>query len=319
MVILIGKNMNIENVVIIGSGPAGLTAAIYTARADLSPVVVEGRTPGGQIVVSHEVENYPGFPQPISGFELMEKFREQALRFGARFIGGVAEKIVKEKEGFKVTVSGKDLLTYVIIIATGAEARRLPIPSADRFYGKGISGCATCDGAFYRDKKVIVVGGGNTAIQDAIFLTKFAREVIVVHRREYFRAERVEIEKAKSNSKIKWLIPYIVKDVVGDESVKGVILKNTRTNEEIEIDCDGVFVAIGHEPNADIVKGLVETDENGYIKVKPGSTSTSCAGIFACGDVIDPVYKQAVVAAGTGCMAGIEARYYLENLAFNKR
>jgi len=302
----------VENVVIAGSGPAGLTAAIYTARAQLKPLVFEGLVPGGQLIVSHEVENYPGFPDPVSGMELMEWFRKQAERFGARFKTEAIEKATKRDDIFEIGTSADKIETKALIIATGAEARRLPIPTEPKFYGKGVSGCATCDGAFFRDKEILVVGGGNTAMEDALFLTRFASKVTIVHRREYLRAAPIEVEKAKKNPKIEWMIPWVVEEILGDSVVTGAVLKNPVTEEEREVRCDGIFVAIGHDPKTEVFKHLIETDNNGFAQVEAGSTITSMPGVFACGDVRDPVYKQAVVAAGHGCMAAMDVERYLE-------
>lgn len=300
-----------ERVVIAGSGPAGLTAAIYCARADLAPLVFEGPVPGGQLVVSNEVENYPGFEEPVSGMELMEKFRKQAERFGTRFDSRAIEGVTKGDDILKVQAADEVVETRALIIATGAEARRLPIPSEKKFYGKGVSGCATCDGFFYKDKKVIVVGGGNSAMEDALFLTRFASKVVIVHRREYLRADPIEMDKAKNNHKIEWMIPWVVEEILGDEFVTGVKLRNTESGETIHLECEGVFVAIGHDPKTEVFKDVIETDEKGFIIVQPGSTRTSTDGVFACGDVCDPNYKQAVVAAGQGCMAAMEVERYL--------
>jgi len=300
-----------EKLVIAGSGPAGLTAAIYSARANLSPLIFEGPGPGGQLTVSHEVENYPGLEQPISGMELMDRFRKQAERFGARFDSGVVENVSKGNDILKVQAGYKIVETRALIIATGAEARRLPIPSEKKFYGKGVSGCATCDGFFFKDKKVAVVGGGNTAVQDAVFLTRFASKVTVVHRREYLRADPVEVQKAKMNSKIEWMIPWVVEEILGKDRVTGAKLKNPESGETFQLECDGIFVAIGHEPKTEVFKDVVETDEKGFIIVQFGGTRTSTDGVFACGNCCDQEYKQAVVAAGQGCMAAMEVERYL--------
>lgn len=300
-----------DKVVIAGSGPAGLTAAIYTARAGLNPLVLEGSAPGGQLIVSHEVENYPGFPEPVSGMELMERFRKQAERFGARFKSEIVEEVKRRDGVFDVSAGGQTIVTQALIIATGAEARRLPIPTEKKFYGRGISGCATCDGAFFREKQVLVVGGGNTAMQDAVFLTRFASKVTIVHRRDYWRATALEVDKAKKNPKIEWLVPWIVEEILGENLVTGAVLKNPVTGASRNVPCDGIFVAIGHDPKTEAFQQLVQTDQNGFIKVKAGSTRTSTPGIFACGDVCDPVYKQAVIAAGHGCMAAMDVEQYL--------
>lgn len=302
-----------ENLVIIGTGPAGLTAAIYAARAELKPLVIEGLVPGGQLTVSSEVENYPGFVQPVNGYELMDTVRNQALRLGARIESGLLEKIEKKESHFELVVEGKTILAKAVIVATGAQARRLPVASEPKYYGKGISGCATCDGAFFRNKEVLVVGGGNTAIEDALFLTKFASKVTIVHRRDYLRAEPVEISKAKANPKIEWMIPWVVKDVYGERVVEGAVLENPLTGEVRNVACQGIFVAIGHDPKTELFKDLLPLDEEGYITTLDSSSTTGVSGLFACGDVCEKVYKQAVVAAGSGCKAALDAQKYLEN------
>ena len=301
-----------ENVVIVGTGPAGLSAAIYAARADLKPLVIEGTTPGGQLVVSPEIENYPGFPVAMSGMELMELFKKQAERFGAGFLTGDIVAVKAREGGYVLDRGAETIETRTVIIATGALARRLPIPSEPRFYGRGVSGCATCDGAFFRDRDVIVVGGGNTAMEDAVFLTRFAKSVTIVHRREYLRAAPIEVKKARDNPKIKWMIPWVVEEIAGDTVVTGAKLQNTKTGEIRHLACDGIFVAVGHDPKTELFRHLVDCDEHGFVKVGPGSARTTAPGVFACGDVCDPVYKQAVVAAGTGCMAALDAQKYLE-------
>jgi len=300
-----------EKLVIAGSGPAGLTAAIYSARADLAPMVFEGPTPGGQLTVSYEVENYPGLKQSLSGMELMDRFHKQSERFGARFESAIVEHVSKGNDIFMLQAGDKIVETRALIVATGAEARRLPIPSEKKFYGKGVSGCATCDGFFFKDKKVIVVGGGNTAMQDAVFLTRFASKVTVVHRRDYLRADPIEVEKAKKNPKIEWMIPWVVEEILGNDLVTGARLKNIESGETFQLECEGIFVAIGHEPKTEAFKDVVEIDEEGFVIVRPGSTRTSTDGVFACGDVCDRKYKQAVVAAGQGCMAAMAVERYL--------
>ncbi|MBC8217658.1 MAG: thioredoxin-disulfide reductase [Planctomycetes bacterium] len=301
-----------EQVVIAGTGPAGLTAAIYAARARLDPQVIEGITPGGQLIVSHEVENMPGFPEGISGLDLIKLFKRQAKRFGARFQSGIIRTVSKRDTAYVLTTDETTLETRTLIIATGAQARRLDVPSEPKFYGQGVSGCATCDGPFFRDRDVLVVGGGNTAIGDALFLTRFARTVTIVHRRDYLRAAPIEIEKARRHPKIRWMIPWIVAEIAGDKSITGAVLKNPDTGETRKVDCGGIFVAIGHDPQTEAFRDLVVCDEHGFIQVESGSTQTSAPGVFACGDVCDPVYKQAVVAAGLGCMAALDAQRYLE-------
>ncbi|MBT3261614.1 thioredoxin-disulfide reductase [bacterium] len=301
-----------ENVIIAGSGPAGLTAAIYTARSGLKPLVLSGFIPGGQLTVSEAVANYPGFFEPISGQELMTRFRKQAERFGVRFKAKAIKNVTKTENALEVDMGSEKIETKALIIATGAQARRLQIPSEPKFYGRGISGCAVCDGSFFCDKHVLVIGGGDKAMQDAVLLTKFANKVTIVHRRDYLRASAIEIEKAKNNSKIEWLIPWIVQKILGKDTVAGVILKNTETEDVRELNCEGIFVAIGHDPKTEAFKDLVKIDENGFILVEPGSTRTSMSGIFACGDVCDPVYKQAAVAVGQGCMAALDLEKYLQ-------
>jgi len=301
-----------EKVVIAGSGPAGLTAALYAARAELEPLVLEGHAPGGQLIVSHEVENYPGFVQGLSGFELMDVFKQQAARFGARFQSGSVDAVSTDQDHYVLTTGKDSIETQTLIIATGAEARRLPVPSEARFYGRGISGCATCDGAFFRDKKVLVVGGGNTAMEDALFLTRFVETITIVHRRSYLRAAPVEVEKVRKHPKIQWMIPMVIEDLLGDDILTGAILKNPETGESQAVSCDGIFVAIGHDPKTEVFRDLVDCDDRGFVRIQPGSPRTSAPGVFACGDVCDPVYKQAVVAAGYGCMAALDAQRYLE-------
>lgn len=303
-----------KNVVIIGSGPAGFSAAIYAARASLEPVLYEGAVPGGQLIVSYEVENYPGFPETLSGAELIDCFRKQAERFGTKIITEEVENIEKNEKTFTVHAPSGAIETKTVIAATGAVARRLPIPTEEKFYGRGISGCATCDAAFFRDKKVLVVGGGNTAMEDAMFLTRFATNVTIVHRREYLRAAPIEVKKAKNNPKIDWMIPYVVEEVRGDETVSGAILRNKENGETVEIDCDGIFVAIGHDPQTALFNEFTERDDNGFIITEDKTTRTATPGLFACGDIMDPVYKQAVTAAGTGCRAALDAQKYIESL-----
>lgn len=301
-----------EKVVIAGSGPAGLTAAIYTARANLNPLVLQGPAPGGQLMVSYEVENYPGFIEPISGPELMDRFLKQAERFGTRLSNAGVQRAVREGNSIRLETDDGIIETETLIIATGATARRLPVPSEPAFYGKGVSGCATCDGAFYRDQDVLVVGGGNTAMEDAMFLTRFARRVTIVHRRDYFRAAQVEVDKCRRNTKIDWLIPWGVEEITGDvRGVQGAVLKNSESGETRRVACQGIFVAIGHDPKTEPFASLVGVDDEGFIVAEEGSTRTATPGVFACGDVRDRRYKQAVLAAGHGCMAALDVEQYL--------
>ncbi len=309
---------NHHKVVIIGSGPAGLTAAIYTARAELNPVIFEGMQPGGQLTITTEVENYPGFVDGIQGPELMNVMRDQAVKFGTTALFNEISEVDFSKRPFVLKADdGKTYTADSVIVSTGASARLLGIESEKKFMGFGVSACATCDGFFYKDKKVLVVGGGDTAMEEAVYLTKFASEVILIHRREGFRASKIMLERAEKNPKIKFMLNQVIKEVVGTEnmgikSVTGAILENTQDGTLTEIDADGIFIAIGHQPNTKIFKDQLEMDETGYLIVKPGSTFTNIEGVFAAGDVADKTYRQAITAAGTGCMAALDAQRWLE-------
>lgn len=309
---------NHHKVVIIGSGPAGLTAAIYTARANLNPIIFEGMQPGGQLTITTEVENYPGFVDGIQGPELMNVMRDQAVKFGTKALFNEISEVDFSKRPFVLkSDDGKTYTADSVIISTGASARLLGIESEKRFMGFGVSACATCDGFFYKDKKVLVVGGGDTAMEEAVYLTKFASEVILIHRREGFRSSKIMLERAEKNPKIKFMLNQVIKEVVGTEnmgikSVTGAILENTQDGSLTEIDADGIFIAIGHQPNTKIFKDQLEMDETGYLIVKPGSTYTNIEGVFAAGDVADKTYRQAITAAGTGCMAALDAQRWLE-------
>ena len=305
-------------VIIIGSGPAGFTAALYTARANLSPLMFEGMQPGGQLTITTEVENYPGFEHGIQGPELMDIMRKQAQRFGAKSVYQEITEVDFSKRPF-VLKSYDEVYTAVsVIVSTGASARLLGLESENKFMGYGVSACATCDGFFFKGLKILVVGGGDTAMEEANYLTKFASEVTIVHRRDEFRASKIMLDRAKRNPKIKFLMNKVIKEVVGKDengrkSMTGVILRDTKDNSTSLIDADGLFMAIGHKPNTDLFKGILDMDETGYLKVKPGSTYTNVEGVFAAGDVADKTYRQAISAAGTGCMAAIDAERWLES------
>lgn len=306
-----------EKVIILGSGPAGLTAAIYLARANMKPIVIEGDQPGGQLTLTTEVENFPGFIEGINGPELMENMRKQAERFGAEFKRGWVTDVDLSQKPYSLEVSGLGIIeTETLILSTGASAKLLNIPGEKENIGRGVSTCATCDGFFYRGKKVIIVGGGDSAMEEANFLTKFASEVIIVHRRDEFRASKIMQNRARENSKISWELNKTPLEVVADENkVIGLKVKNNETNEEEVIQTDGIFVAIGHTPNTSFLKGQIDTDETGYINVIAGTTKTNIAGVFACGDVQDKKYRQAITAAGSGCMAALDCERYLEGNA----
>lgn len=303
-----------EKVVILGTGPAGLTAAIYLARANMNPLVIEGAEPGGQLILTTEVENYPGYTDGILGPELMGNMRKQAERFGAQFRRGWVTGIDLRKRPFKITLQkGDELTAEAVIISTGASAKMLDIPGESENLGKGVSTCATCDGFFFRNKKIIVVGGGDSAMEEASFLTRFASEVVIVHRRSELRASKIMQERARQNAKITWALDRIpLRVVTKDDKVSGLKVRNNDTAEEEVIQADGIFIAIGHLPNSSFLNGQIETDAIGYIKVNPGTTETNIPGVLACGDVQDSKYRQAVTAAGTGCMAALDAERFLE-------
>jgi thioredoxin reductase (NADPH) len=303
----------VRELTIVGSGPAGLTAALYAARADLRPIVIEGAEAGGQLMLTTDVENYPGFPDGILGPELMMKFREQAERFGAEFVTADVDRVDLSASPFGAWVGSTEYRSEALIISTGASARMLGLPSEERLLGHGVSTCATCDGFFFREKDIAVVGGGDSAIEEALFLTKFANEVTVIHRRDELRASKIMQDRAFANPKIAFKWNSVVTDVGGDGTVEVVRLRDTLTDDASDLDVGGLFVAIGHDPNTKLFEGQVDLDENGYVVLPhPGSTATSVEGVFAAGDVADHVFRQAVTAAGTGCMAAIEAERWIE-------
>jgi thioredoxin reductase (NADPH) len=300
-----------SKVVIIGSGPAGLTAALYAARANLEPLVIRGLQPGGLLATTSEVENYPGFPEAIGGFELMQRMEDQAARFGARYLDDIVARVDFSVRPFRLTTDGGEEVTAdTVIISTGASPRKLGVPGEDKLANRGVSYCATCDGFFFRGKKVVVVGGGNSALDEGLFLTRYVTDLTIVHRRDQLRADSILQERAFANPKVHFVWNSIVSEILGDEKVTGVRIKNLQTGEETVLEADGVFPYIGHVPNTGIFKGQIALDEAGYI-LTDGRTRTNVPGVFAAGDAVDHIYRQAVTAAGDGCKAAMEATWYL--------
>jgi len=305
------ENFMERNVVIIGGGPAGYTAAIYTARANLAPLVLAGYAAGGQLMTTTEVENFPGFPTGVNGPELMDNMKAQADRFGAEILFKDATKVDFSKKPFEITYEDIVVKAKVVIIATGAGPKKLNIPAEKKLWGRGVSSCATCDGAFYKGKEVAVIGGGDSAMEEATFLTRFANKVTLIHRRDEFRASKIMVERAKKNPKIAFALSKTVDDILGDTKVTGVRLKDVKTGKLSEIKVDGFFLAIGHIPYSEIFKTQIKIDEEGYI-VANHKTETNVPGVFACGDVVDHHFRQAITAAGSGCMAAMSAERYLQ-------
>jgi thioredoxin reductase (NADPH) len=307
---------DVRDVIIIGGGPAGYTAALYAARANLNPLVIEGFNWGGQLMITSEVENYPGYRDGIMGPEMMAQFRAQAARFGTEFLTDDVTRVDLSERPFKVYVGNEEYLAETVIVATGATARQLGLESERSLHGRGVTYCATCDGAFYRDREVVVVGGGDSAMEEALFLTKFASKVTIVHRRGEFRASQIMVDRARAHEKIEIMTPYVVDEVLGVENGKltGVRLRNLDTGEGVEYPTDGLFVAIGHDPTTKLFVDWLDHDENGYLITKGKTTETNIAGVFAAGDVQDHVYRQAVTAAGSGCAAALDAERFLAEL-----
>jgi thioredoxin reductase (NADPH) len=304
----------VRNVIIIGSGPAGYTAAIYAARANLEPLLFEGAEPGGQLTLTTMVDNFPGFPEGVMGPDLMTAMRAQAERFGAEVVSGhVTRAELADGEPFRVFVDQKEFQSRSVIISTGSSARLLGLENERRLMGHGVSTCATCDGFFFRGKKIAVVGGGDSAMEESSFLTKFASEVALIHRRDEFRASKIMQDRALGNEKIRVYYNTVLEDVLGDDAVTGIRVRDKEKDTVSDLELDGVFIAIGHNPNTEIFTGQVDLDEKGYVRTHPDSMATNVPGVFACGDVQDPVFKQAITAAGSGCMAALEAEKYLEH------
>ena len=302
---------DVREVIIIGGGPAAYAAALYSARANLNPLVIEGFAWGGQLMITSDVENYPGYPDGVLGPEMMQDLRRQAERFGTEFLTDDVTKVDLSERPFKVWVGDDEYRAESVIVATGANARQLGLDSEKRLQGRGVSYCAVCDAAFFKDREIVVVGGGDSAMEEATFLAKFASKVTVVHRREIFRASPIMVDRARSNEKIEFMLDSVVEEIRGDDSVTSVVVRNVKTGEVTEIPADGFFVAIGHDPTTALFRGQLDMDEAGYIETKGKTTETNVVGVFAAGDVQDHVYRQAVTAAGSGCMAALDAERFL--------
>ncbi len=305
---------SVRELIIVGGGPAGYTAALYAARADLEPLVIEGFAWGGQLMITSDVENYPGYPDGVMGPEMMADFRRQAERFGAEFVTDDVTRVDFSQQPLRVWVGDEEHRARSVIVATGASARWLGIESEERHKGRGVSACATCDAAFFREKEVYVVGGGDSAFEEALFLTKFASRVHLVHRRDEFRASKIMVDRAEQNEKLDFVVNAVVDEIVGDQKVEALRLRSTVTDETWEVPADGLFVAIGHDPNTALFRDQLDHDANGYLVTQPGSTATNVPGVFAAGDVQDHTYRQAITAAGSGCMAALDAERFLASL-----
>ena len=306
-----------KNIIIVGSGPSGYTAALYAARANLNPLLFEGSQPGGKLTITRDVENYPGFPDGVMGPELMDKFKNQALRFGTEIINQKIDKVDFSNDNLRLWSGSEEFSAHSVIISTGASARLLGLESEKKLMGYGVSACATCDAFFFKDKKVFVVGGGDSAMEEAIFLTKFESSVTIIHRRDSFRASKIMQDKALNNDKIDVMWNSSVLDMIGEPEeggLKSLLIENVLENKTIEVDADGLFLGIGHTPNSEIFKDSISLDDKGYILTYNNSTETSKKGVFAAGDIMDPIYRQAITAAGSGCMAALDAERFLENL-----
>jgi thioredoxin reductase (NADPH) len=302
---------DVRELIIVGGGPAGYTAALYAARANLEPLVIEGFNWGGQLMITSDVENYPGYPDGVMGPEMMAEFRRQAERFGADFVTDDVTRVDFSEQPFRVWVESDEYRAKTVVVATGASARWLGLPGEQHYQGRGVSACATCDGAFFKDKELIVVGGGDTAMEEATFLTRFASKVTIVHRRDEFRASQIMVDRARASDKIDFVTNAVIDEILGEGKVEAVRLRDTVTGDTSEMKVDGVFVAIGHDPNTKLFVDQLDHDEAGYLVTRPGTTETNVSGVFAAGDVQDHTYRQAVTAAGSGCMAALDAERFL--------